>query len=96
MSIRLDCRELEFSTFIKGKALKNHLIRSIDGIDENFCGAQCYMDSNCVSYNYLKSAEATGSKKCELNNATNLEHPQDLEEHEHFLYMGTLVSEMYG
>ena len=54
-----DCRQLEFKpehTF-NGKRLKNHLIRSHDVMDGNFCEVKCYMEHNCVSYNLKKVAD---------------------------------------
>ena len=55
----------------------NHVIRSPDVMDQEFCGALCFMEHNSVSYNYITTSE-TVKQKCELNNATYEEHEEDL------------------
>ena len=46
---------------------------------------QCYLEPNCVSYNFKKN----GENKCDLNNATyehDNEHAGDLEKNENYVY----------
>lgn len=57
-------------------------------MNEHFCGAQCFMDENCVSYNFRE----TGANRCELNNATNFAHPDDLKIESGTRYRGTKAS----
>ena len=45
---------------------------------QDFCSALCYMEPNCVSYNELVASGSPVITKCELNNSTHNEHPQDL------------------
>lgn len=68
------------------------MIRSADVMDREFCGALCFMEPNCFSYN-LVSKNETGKLKCELNNATHEEHEEDLEENQDYLYRGAKVRE---
>ena len=67
----------------------NHAIRNADVMDKEFCGALCFMEHNCVSYN-SKTSE-TGKHKCELNNATHKEHEEDLKENRNYEYHGAKV-----
>ena len=87
-----ECRILEFreGQVLKGKRLMNHVIRSVDVMDQEFCGAQCFMEHNCVSYNYITTSE-TVKQNCELNNATYEEHEEDLQEHSNYVYSGAKV-----
>jgi len=87
-----ECRYLEFTaaqTF-KGKRLMNHVIRSDDVIDQEFCGALCFMEHNCVSYNYITTSKIE-KQNCELNNATYEGHEDDLEENPDYAYRGAKV-----
>ena len=52
---------------------------------------QCYLEPNCVSYNFKKD----GENKCDLNNATyeqNNEHSEDLARNENYVYREAEVS----
>ena len=81
-----ECRILEFRAeqVLKGKRLMNHVIRSVDVMDRQFCGALCFMEHSCVSYNYITTSE-TVKQKCELNNATYEGHEEDLQEHSNYV-----------
>ncbi|KAL9962227.1 hypothetical protein ACROYT_G031309 [Oculina patagonica] len=81
------CRELRFVVSKKNKAFKGHVIRTIDVMDEYFCGTQCFMEPNCVSYNFMDSA--FGHYKCDLNNSTHLRHPDSLNIQNGSKYRGT-------
>ena len=87
-----ECRHLEFRTakVLKGKRLMNHMIGSADVTDKQFCGALCFMEPNCVSYNLMEKS-GTGKHKCELNNATHEGHEEDLEENPDYVYRGAKV-----
>ena len=90
------CRNLRFTIDpIHGNRLENHVIRTIDVINEDICQLQCYLEPNCVSYNFNKKEEANGKHKCDLNNATyehDNEHSGDLEKNENYVYRGAEVS----
>ena len=74
----------------KGKRLINHVIRVADVMDKEFCGALCFMEENCVSYNIMLKSEA-GKHKCELNNSTHEGNEKDLEENPSYVYRGAKV-----
>ena len=86
------CRNLRFTSApIHGYRLTNHVIRTISVINEDFCQMQCYLEPNCVSYNFQKN----GENKCDLNNATykhDNEHAGDLENNENYVYREAEVS----
>ena len=67
------------------------MIRTIDVINEDICQLQCYLEPNCVSYNYNKEEEANGKHKCDLNNAT-YEHSGDLAKNKTYVYRGAEVN----
>ncbi|XP_078349730.1 uncharacterized protein LOC144634592 [Oculina patagonica] len=83
------CRNLEFraAQMFEGKRLINHMIRSADVMDNEFCGALCYMEPNCFSYNLVAKNEV-GKLKCELSNATHEGNEEDLEENPNYIYRG--------
>ena len=91
------CRNLRFTIDpIHGYRLRNQLIRTINIIpNDNICQLQCFMEPNCVSYNFNKKEEANGPHKCDLNNATyehDSEHSGDLEKNENYVYRGAEVN----
>ena len=88
-----NCRQMEFRpdhTF-DGKRLKNHVIRTVDVMDGDFCETICYMEPNCVSYNFKKAAGDNGKYKCELNNSTFEGQKDKLETNVEYLYRGAKV-----
>ncbi|CAH3124373.1 unnamed protein product, partial [Pocillopora meandrina] len=86
-----DCRNLLFTSFPKpGYRLENHTVRTIEVFDEDLCRLQCYLEPNCVSYNFHKLRQASGTHKCDLNNAT-IEHDGELVKNESYVYRGAEV-----
>ena len=86
------CRNLRFTTDpIHGYRLRNHVIRTLDVINEDICQLQCYMEPNCVSYNFKKKAEDNGQHKCDLNNAT-YEHGNKHAKNKNYVYRGAEVN----
>ena len=75
---------------LNGKRLINHMIRSSEVMVKTFCGALCFMEPNCFSYNVMTQSESR-KHKCELNNATHEGHEDDLEEDPKYMYRGTKV-----
>ena len=69
------------------------MIRTIDVINEDLCSTQCYLEPNCVSYNFKKKEEDNGQHKCDLNNATyeHNEHSGELENNDTYVYRGARV-----
>ena len=66
------------------------MIRTIDVSNEDICQLKCYMEPNCVSYNFNN-----GEHKCDLNNATyehGNEHSEDLAEDGNYVYRGAEVN----
>ena len=72
-----------------GKRLIKHVIRKASVMDREFCGALCFMEHNCISYN-LKTTSQDGKHKCELNNATH-EEEEDLEKNTDYEYHAAKV-----
>lgn len=86
------CRQLEFRSALsfQGKRLINHVIKTVESVFKDFCGALCFMEPNCVSYNMeLRSPAITN---CELNNSTHFEYPSDLKSMQNYIYRGSKVS----
>ena len=82
---------MQFTSFPKpGYRLENHTVRTIEVFDEDLCRLQCYLEPNCVSYNFHKLRQASGTHKCDLNNAT-IEHDEDLVKNESYIYRGAEV-----
>nr|XP_058973649.1 neurogenic locus notch homolog protein 2-like [Pocillopora verrucosa] len=85
------CRQLEFRAALafRGKRLLNHKIKEVDNVAKDFCGALCFMEPNCVSYNILVSNDSPSITKCEMNNATHFEHLSDLVSFPNSTYRGS-------
>ena len=88
------CRKLEFTSSLAfhGRRLINHLIRTVESLVQDFCSTLCFMEPNCVSYNEVVISSSPSVTKCELNNSTHNEHPQDLKPWANYSYGGTMVS----
>ncbi|XP_058961026.2 PE-PGRS family protein PE_PGRS45-like [Pocillopora verrucosa] len=83
---RGNCRNLKFTNFRKSDyRLENHTVRTIEVADEGLCMLQCYLEPNCVSYNFCTIKQASGKHKCDLNSAT-IEHDEDLVKYESCIY----------
>ena len=67
-----ECRIIEFKEPIENKAMKDHVIRSAEVVNEGSCWVMCYMELNCVSMNFGPSHG--GKYRCELKNATDEDH----------------------
>ena len=78
-----------------GKRLVNHVIRTIEFVQVDFCGSLCFMEHNCVSYNMEIRGGSSTATKCELNNATHNEYPGDLKQRNNYTYHGIKVSKPY-
>ena len=50
-----------------------HVIRTEQVWDKDLCELRCYLEHNCVSFNFKVKMNAEGTFSCELNNATHLE-----------------------
>ena len=71
------------------------MIRTIDVNNEDICQLQCYLEPNCVSYNFNKKEEENGQHQCDLNNATyehDNEHSGDLSKNENYVHRGAEVN----
>ena len=90
-----DCRQLEFMPDYNydGKRLINHVIHTVDVVVEGSCRTLCYMEPNCVSYNFKTKANHNGRHRCELNNATHGGDKHDLVVAADYVYLGTKVRE---
>ena len=90
------CRHLDFTVAFDGNRLVNHIIRTIESVQVDFCGSLCFMEHNCVSYNMEIIGGSSTATKCELNNATHNEHHGDLKQwsnYSNYFYRGIKVSE---
>ncbi|XP_022778113.1 protein kinase C-binding protein NELL2-like, partial [Stylophora pistillata] len=79
-----DCRVIEFKEGTKNKILKNHVIRTDQVQDKDICELRCYLEPNCVSYNY--GPREGGTFTCELNNMTHSQVFDSFEDKSGFLY----------
>ena len=70
--------------------MENHTVRTIDVVNKDLCMFQCYLEPNCVSYNFCEINQLSGKHKCDLNNAT-IEHGEDLVEYKSCIYRGAEV-----
>ncbi|XP_022809518.1 uncharacterized protein LOC111346494, partial [Stylophora pistillata] len=82
------CRKLEFTPekAFDGRRLINHVIRTVEIMEMDFCEKMCYMEPDCVSINLEKRAGGNGGYKCELNNVTHEGHERELKMEDHYFY----------
>ena len=67
------------------KAPSNHVIRSVHIVNKEMCKIKCYLEPNCVSYNYGPGND--GLFLCELNNMSHLQaSSNELEDRDGFTY----------
>ena len=80
-----DCRQIAFREEIPNKALSNHVIESHREVDEEMCKIKCYLEPNCVAYNYGPLND--GIFLCELNDKIHLQvASKELEARNGFIY----------
>ena len=80
-----DCRNIEFREKKENTVLISHVIKSKWVLKEENCQIYCYLEANCVSYNYGPAEDEL--YLCELSDKNHLQVPSDeLEERHGFLY----------
>ena len=85
-----ECRIIEFKKPIENKAMRDHVIKIAEVINEGNCRVMCYMEPNCVSINFGPSQG--GKYRCELNNASDENHMTVLEEKPTFTFLAIEVT----
>ena len=77
---------------VKNMALHNHVIQSVQAANEDICQLNCYLEPNCVSYNYGRQGD--GTFVCELSDSNHqLVSSGDLRARDGFIYSTTVVSD---
>ena len=71
------CRILEFKSAMKGYNLQGHIFKSVEVKSETDCDVNCYLESDCISFNVVTSP-TDGKITCELSNSDHETHPEDL------------------
>ena len=84
------CRKLEFHQQLQGRVLIGHVFKSIFVEDEENCKLNCYLENDCVSYNFA-SRLVSNKHLCELSDSDNREYPQDLREENDSVYGASKV-----
>ena len=90
-----DCQRIEFREYIKNKVLNNHVIESYPVSKEGMCKLYCYLQPNCVSYNY--GLLDGGLFLCELSDKVHSQvSPNELGTRDGFIYKPIfLVNKLY-
>lgn len=89
------CRRLDFTSdkAFDGERLINHVIHVHDVSNAEACWVLCYLEADCVSYNFEKQPDGeSGMHRCELNNSTHEGHDEDLVGNKSYFYRGAEVS----
>lgn len=88
-----DCRNVQFMQPVENMALNNHVIRRDQVSNEDFCQLNCYLEPNCVSYNYGPTGD--GAFVCELSDRNHQGvFSSDLRAREGFTYTTITVSKV--
>ena len=80
------CRKTEFNHHLKDHALRGHVFKAIFVEDEELCRLNCYLEYNCISYNFVKNKNF-----CELSDSDHWQHPEDLQLMNGFIYGASKV-----
>ena len=71
-----ECRQIEFGDALSNSRLsKDHVIRVYHVQNEPNCKVKCFLEPDCVAYNYGKNNE--GNLQCELCNKSHLQLPSN-------------------
>ncbi|XP_015766153.1 PREDICTED: discoidin, CUB and LCCL domain-containing protein 2-like isoform X2 [Acropora digitifera] len=71
-----ECRQIEFGDALSNSRLsKDHVIRVYHVQNEPNCKVKCFLEPDCVAYNYGKDYE--GNLQCELCNKSHLQVPSN-------------------
>ncbi|XP_074626499.1 EGF-like repeat and discoidin I-like domain-containing protein 3 isoform X1 [Acropora palmata] len=71
-----ECRQIEFGDALSNSRLStDHVIRVYLVQNEPSCRVKCFLDPDCVAYNYGKDYE--GNLQCELCNKSHLQLPSN-------------------
>lgn len=86
-----DCRSIQFMQQLENTALNNHVIRRDRVGNKDLCQLNCYLEPNCVSYNYGPSGD--GTFMCELSDHSHQGvSSSDLTERDGFTYTAIKVN----
>ena len=83
------CRNVKYKYETNNSALVGHVIdeKTVDA--EAFCRVQCYLNPDCVSFNYNTSRRA--QPNCQLSSSDAKQHPKDLIERPYVKYIAMEV-----
>ena len=71
-----ECRQIEFGDALRNSRLStDHVIRVHLVQNEPSCRVKCFLEPDCVAYNYGKDYE--GNLQCELCNKSHLQLPSN-------------------
>ena len=71
-----------FSVALHGKALYNHTYETVESvIDDDACQSHCYLDDNCISYNFDEHQQV-----CNLSDVDHNVFTEDLIDTPRVLY----------
>ncbi|XP_067050762.1 discoidin, CUB and LCCL domain-containing protein 2-like [Acropora muricata] len=71
-----ECRQIEFGDALSNSRLRtDHVIRVYHVQNEPSCRVKCFLEPDCVAYNYGKNNE--GNLKCEICNKNHLQVPSN-------------------
>ena len=84
------CRKTEFNHHLKDRALRGHVFKAIFVEEEELCRLNCYLENNCISYNFVKNKNF-----CELSDSDHWQHPEDLQLMNGFIYGASKVKYIF-
>ncbi|XP_015772540.1 PREDICTED: EGF-like repeat and discoidin I-like domain-containing protein 3 isoform X4 [Acropora digitifera] len=76
VAVKDECRQIEFGDALSNSRLsKDHVIRVYHVQNEPNCKVKCFLEPDCVAYNYGNKSE--GNLQCELCNKSHLQVPSN-------------------
>ena len=75
---------MEINPSIEDRSLAGHVFKSMVIENHSACKVTCFAEDDCASFN-VKPLQ-TGDHLCELNNSSDVIHPEDLNEEQGTVY----------
>ena len=85
-----DCRVMQFQLPVTDRIFVGHVIKSLLVKSEIGCEANCFDYNDCMSVNL--GPQEDGTYLCELSSSDHTLHPDDLLQHNKFIYKPVWVS----
>ena len=82
---------VNFAQTKERRKLNGSVIKQVDAMSEDECSLPCVRNQRCVSYNFERTKNESGTFMCELSNSDRFSGFVNFTEHDNFTYRGIQV-----